>query len=273
MKFSIVTPCLNARSRIEETVASIAQQAANCASGDVIEHIICDGGSTDGTLELLRRFEGAHLRVDSQPDTGMYQALARGLRQASGDVLAYLNAGDYLHTRALSVVGEVFSSHRDCRWLTGYAVEYNEAGVAVGFQLPYRYRRRLIRCGAYGRFLPFVQQESTFWRRELMARVDLERLAHLRLAGDAYLWRCFAETDELRVVSAYLGGFRRHAGQLSEDRRGYLEELRGLSAAPGWLDWPLIACDKLLWQAPRPLKKAMNPDGLYFFDHDSGRWQ
>ena len=127
------------------------------------------------------------------------------------------------------------ATHPQCRWLTGYAVTYNEAGAAVRFVLPYRFRRRLHRCGAYGRFLPFVQQESTFWKRELMESVDFERLAGFRLAGDYFLWRCFAERADLHVVSAHLGGFRQHAGIVGEP--AVFRELRRLAKCQGRSRW------------------------------------
>ena len=272
MKFSVVTPCLNAAAHIEETVASIASQSAVLKGTAELEHIICDGGSTDGTLEILRRLEKPHMRILSQPDKGMYDGLVRGLRLVSGDVLAYLNAGDYFHPHAFTVVLEVMAAHPRCRWLTGYAVGYSESGAAVRVVLPYRYRRRLHRCGAYGRFLPPVQQESTFWRRELMEHVDLDRLARLRLAGDYYLWRCFAEAADLHVVSAYLGGFRFHAGQLSENMRAYVEEMATMAEAAGLPDFLLVACDKVLWYAPPLVKKMLNRDAMHLFDLRSGRW-
>jgi glycosyltransferase involved in cell wall biosynthesis len=272
VKFSVITPCLNAASHIEETVSSIASQAAVRDGSVALEHIICDGGSTDGTLEILRRLEQPHMRVSSQKDQGMYDALARGLREASGDVLAYLNAGDYFHPHAFTVVREVMEAYPRCRWLTGWTLAYNAAGAAVKLELPPRYRRRLHRCAAYGGFLPPVQQESTFWRRGLMAGVDLGRLARLRLAGDYYLWRCFAETDDLHIVSAQLGGFRIEPGQLSGDRAGYRNETLALADAAGPVDGALMLYDKLTWYLPPALKKLLNPGQVHLYDHNAARW-
>lgn len=272
MKFTVVTPCLNAASHIEETVASVSAQSTVRSGTDALEHIVCDGGSTDGTLDILRRMEQPHMRIISHRDGGMYEALACGFKQASGDVLSYLNAGDYLHPHAFSVVRDVMSAQPDCRWLSGYTVDYSESGAAVLFVLPYRYRRRLVRCGAYGPYLPFIQQESTFWRRELMQRVDLDQLSRLRLAGDYYLWTCFAEAADLHIVAAHLGGFRFHAGQLSENLAAYAGEMKSLAAAPGPLDFALMLFDKLLWYAPPAVKKWANPRMLHLYDQREGRW-
>src|SRR5262245_19402311 len=125
VKFSVITPCLNAASHIEETITSVGGQAALRDGSATLEHIVCDGGSTDGTLEILRRMERPHMRISSQKDRGMYDALARGLREASGDLVAYLNAGDYFHPHAFTVVSEVMTAFPNCRWLTGWAQVYN----------------------------------------------------------------------------------------------------------------------------------------------------
>ena len=88
--FSIVTPTLNRRELLEWTLRSIRGQ-----SYPDLEHVVVDGGSTDGTLALLAEFEGTYpLRWISEPDGGMYNAINKGLRMASGDILAYLNSDD-----------------------------------------------------------------------------------------------------------------------------------------------------------------------------------
>src|SRR5687767_2926222 len=111
MRFSVVTPCLNAASLIEETIASVSAQSALRDGSAQLQHIVCDGGSTDGTLEILRRLEQPYMRIVSQADRGMYDALARGLRQADGDVVCYLNAGACFRTRALGDGQNVVSAY------------------------------------------------------------------------------------------------------------------------------------------------------------------
>ena len=85
-----VTPTLNQGRFIEQTVRSLKG-----LSYDHLEHIVIDGGSTDETLDILRRYEGSVPdALDSEPDAGMYDAINKGMHQAKGDILAYLNSDD-----------------------------------------------------------------------------------------------------------------------------------------------------------------------------------
>ena len=87
---SIVTPTYNRAPLLRHTMASVRRQTHRA-----IEHIVIDGGSTDGTIHSLRQAEGTYpLRWVSEPDKGMYHAINKGLAMASGDILAYLNSDD-----------------------------------------------------------------------------------------------------------------------------------------------------------------------------------
>ena len=271
LKVSIVTPCRNARPWIRETIASVLGQCAVKSGRVSLEYLVCDGASTDGTVEVVKEFGSPAVKLSSEPDGGMYDALAKGLSAATGDVVAYLNAGDYYHPHALDVVADIFGS-MPVSWLTGYNVIYNERGSVTSVALPFRYRRRLFACGAYGSLLPFVQQESTFWRRQLHALVDLPGLARLRYAGDSYLWAAFSRQATLYIAKAVMGGFRLHAGQLSENRNAYAAEVRGFARAPGLLDRLLGGFDRLIWQAPAQVKQLLNGAALLQYDHKTGRW-
>ena len=92
MKFSIITVTYNAESTLERTLQSVAQQTY-----PHVEHLIIDGASKDKTLEIARRYP--HAIVHSEPDKGLYDAMNKGLRLATGDYLCFLNAGDTLHSK------------------------------------------------------------------------------------------------------------------------------------------------------------------------------
>ncbi|MEN9244914.1 MAG: glycosyltransferase, partial [Gloeomargarita sp. DG02_5_bins_242] len=142
MKFTIITPCYNAAEYLPETLASVLNQTA-VRSGQVeLEYLVQDGGSSDGTLELLKSYHHPNLYIHSAPDQGMYDALAQGLAQATGDVIAYLNAGDFYYPQAFAVVSEIMATG-EVDWLTGYRVIYNQFSQVIQMDLPYPYRREL----------------------------------------------------------------------------------------------------------------------------------
>jgi glycosyltransferase involved in cell wall biosynthesis len=272
-KISIITPCLNAERHIRETIESVIGQSAILSGRVELEYIICDGNSTDSTVSIIENYgkgNGA-IKLYSGPDTGMYSALAMGLERSSGDIVAYLNAGDFYNRYAFDIVLDLFEQ-KQVRWLTGYNVHYNEKSYFLNVKLPFRYRREFFAAGFYGTKLIFVQQESTFWDASLNSCLDCESLAGFKYAGDYYIWSQFAKECDLQIVEAYLGGFRIEKGQLSGNREAYLQEMMSLTARPHLLQHVLAAFDRIMWYAPVELKKWFNKDGLFRYDHDLREW-
>lgn len=102
MKISVVTAAWNAAATIGDTLASVqAQTGVEC------EHIIVDGGSTDSTLAIVDRFKRDGLKVISEPDQGIYDAMNKGMRLATGDMVGFLNADDYFcRSDALALIAK-----------------------------------------------------------------------------------------------------------------------------------------------------------------------
>ena len=111
---SIITPCLNRASMIGESIQSVLDQ-----DYPYVEHIIVDGGSTDGTLEVLAKYPNLH--VVSQSDEGIYDAINKGVVQARGEVIGFLNTDDYYESNVFSAVIREFSAHPDCEAVVGGA--------------------------------------------------------------------------------------------------------------------------------------------------------
>lgn len=221
----VVTPCFNSAGLLEETIESVVGQRAVREGRVTLEYRVVDGGSTDGSVAILQRYAAkGQLTFVSEPDAGMYDALVKGFERVAGDVCCYLNAGDLFHPTAFDVVKEVMEA-RDVSWITGFQVVYNDRAQVVSVRLPPCFVRGFIRKGLYGRLLPHIQQESTFWRRELLGLVDFAALREFRYAGDFYLWHCFAARHDLVPVASHLGGFRLHPGQLSSNEGAYRAEL------------------------------------------------
>jgi glycosyltransferase involved in cell wall biosynthesis len=268
-----ITPVRNGAALIGRTVSSIVNQSAVRSGRVQLQYLLCDGASTDDTVGVATRAAGdVDLEVISEPDQGMYDALAKGLRRADGDLVFYLNAGDLLFPGALDVVLDI-AEQREVRWLTGYGAIVNAEGVVVSMSLPFRYRRRLLRTNAYGSILPTLQQESTFWRAELSANIDLDALATYRLAGDHYLWSTFSAVEEPTIVKALLGGFTYHDSHLSSDRVGYRTEVARHANRVGARDLGAAVFDSVVWRSPDRVKKALNRGHLRIYDKASSTWK
>lgn len=262
---TIITPVFNGGELLRSTVNSVVSQAYSS-----IEYIVVDGGSTDQTFEVVSAARDAISVFISEKDSGMYDALAKGLAMAKGEIICYVNAGDCLYPHAVQVAVDLFEND-DVSWLTGYRSVSNDAGQITHVDLPFRYTRTLIGSGSYGRSLPFIQQESTFWRRSLLDLVDIEFFRGLKYAGDYYLWWCFSKKFELSVVSSPLGIFRKHEGQLSERMDKYRLEVDSFSGGRGVLVKLKEVYELFLW-ALHPKVRSFFHKTVYRFDHKNQVW-
>jgi glycosyltransferase involved in cell wall biosynthesis len=191
---SIVTPTLNQGQFIEATIRSVREQTYQH-----FEHIVVDGGSADGTLDILRLNEGTYpMRWISEPDRGMYDAINKGMAMANGDILAYLNSDDLYFPWTLEAVVEAFEQHPDADVVYGDAMGISPTGrLDLRFQPPHRYGF-LLHASSY-------VQPAVFWRRAVAERVGRFD-ASMRLAGDLdFLLRIgragrFVRLDEMLAI-------------------------------------------------------------------------
>lgn len=254
---SIITVTFNAVQHLPDTLKTIrAQDYPN------VEWIVIDGGSTDGTTDFLRANEDVIDYWLSEPDRGMYDALAKGFERANGSILCWLNAGDMFLYGALSIVAEVFQTYPETNWLTGFNFGHLPGCRIIRCFIPQAYSSALIGCGAYGKSFPCIQQESTFFRRSMLNGVSMERFKGFKLAGDLYLWSCFAKHDRLKLVCAGLGSFCIHDGQLSEDMASYWKEADTFLDRITFASWIKILLRKPFKYAPIRIKKMMAGDAM-----------
>lgn len=111
---SIITPCLNRAMFVENAIRSVIDQ-----DYPYIEHLVIDGGSTDGTLEILSKYP--HLQVISEPDQGMYDAINKGVSLARGEIISFLNTDDFYEPRVLKSVIKMFKSKPNADAVSGAA--------------------------------------------------------------------------------------------------------------------------------------------------------
>jgi glycosyltransferase involved in cell wall biosynthesis len=205
---TIITPCLNAVATLPATIASIREQAY-----PGLEHIVVDGGSTDGTVDLLRATED--IRWISEPDRGLSHALNKGIAMATGEVIGELNADDVYEPGALTAVGEALRDHPEAQWLTGYCRIIDGDGQEIRKSVT-AYKNWLLRHYSLRLYLThnFISAPATFFRREVLAEVGGfdERY---RISVDYDLQLRIARRHEPLVLERYLSNFRMAEGSLS----------------------------------------------------------
>ncbi len=211
MKISIITPVYNEIAFIEQTIQSILSQDFK-----EIEYIIIDGGSTDGTVEIIKKYADQLAWWVSEPDKGMYHALNKGFAHATGEVLAWINADDLLHPQSLFTVNEIFQEHSDLQWIQGYPTVIDESNRVIEISEP-RFSPYAFLLGEFWRGY-FIQQESCFWRRNLWESCGGKLNEDYHYAGDFELWSRFHLQAPMATIETMLGSFRvRSNGQFSSD--------------------------------------------------------
>lgn len=159
--FSLITVCFNAERSIENALQSACDQT--CRD---FENIVVDGASTDGTLDVVKRFEGLPLAITSEPDRGIYDAMNKGVARATGEVLYFLNADDCLHSpEVLDRVRQVFSTNPEVDLVWGNVVYDNPDGTSLIRSFRHINARNLV-------FLD-LNHQGVFARKRLFERVGV----------------------------------------------------------------------------------------------------
>jgi hypothetical protein len=204
-RISLITPVFNSSKYIEQTFRSVFAQ-----NYPGLEYFVVDGGSTDGTLDIIRRYEGQLTGWISEPDNGMYDALNKGFARTKREIMGWISATDILQPGGLHVVGSVFQQFPEVEWITGRPTHINEEGQTYETGLAPRWSRIRYLAG----FNRYIQQESTFWRRSLWEKAGGRVDSSLRMGGDFELWVRFFRHAKLYPVDALIGGFRMHGASL-----------------------------------------------------------
>ena len=249
LKISVVTVCYNMSAFIEQTLLSVLSQ-----NYPNLEYIVIDGGSTDGTQEIIERYRDRLAYYVSEPDKGMYDALNKGFSHATGDVLAWINADDVYLPGSFRTVDKVFSTFEQVEWINGRGAYLTDDG-ALSQVMPknaIRTRRDIREGWCREDVLGFLMQEGMFWRRSLMQRTGALDTRY-RYAGDFDLWVRFAQQADIYYVNVPLAAFRKRTTNLATVALGgYLEEVQAIIA--GQKRYP-----NLLWRlVPRTQKRILN---------------
>lgn len=215
-RITVITPSFNQADFIETTILSVLEQ-----DYPALEYIVMDGGSTDGTLEILRRYED-RLIWFSESDRGQGHAINKGLDRATGDVVAFLNSDDVYAPGALFAVGAYLADHPEAQWLTGRCSIIDEEGCEMRKAIS-AYKHFWLGLRSYGvlQVLNYISQPATFWRRALLEEIG-KLNESLRYTMDYEYWLRIGKTYRLHRVRRRLAEFRLYAD--SKSGGGYEEQ-------------------------------------------------
>jgi glycosyltransferase involved in cell wall biosynthesis len=218
---TVVTPSFNAATTIEETLRSVREQ-----DYPHVEHVVVDGGSTDGTLAILERVEG--VRFVSEPDRGLSHAVNKGVAMAGGSVVGWLNADDLYLPGALRAVGEAFAARPEAEWVTGRCRIIDARGSEIRKGAT-AYKNFFLRRYSHALYLTqnFISTPATFARREAYLRhpfredyamsMDYDVFLQLAQAGDPIVLdrelACFRMMEGTLSMSSFERQFAEHAEQ------------------------------------------------------------
>ena len=235
MKFTIITPNKNGDRFLEETILSVISQKG---SGVDLEYIVIDGGSTDDSLEIIGRYEKDIAQIITEPDRGPVAAINKGLRLASGEIIAWLNADDRYHPGALKRVAETMSAHPDKALCFGACRIIDEEGLEIRqgitrfkeafFPLSSRFT---IQC------LNYISQPAMFFRRSALETAGYLREDMVAAWDYDFILRLWRHGGAVHVPGAPLADFRWHPGSISARSFSmqFKEEFNTAARDAGWL--------------------------------------
>ena len=218
LRFSVITPSYNPSPWLPLCIASVRDQ------GVEVEHIVQDAGSTDGTLDWLR--QDIRVKLFVERDSGMYDAVNRGLRRAQGDILSYLNCDEQYLPGCLRAVEAFFQSHADVDVLFGDV-------VVVNANLEYLFHRKVqvpLKHHIWVSHLPALTC-ATFFRRTLLDRHGLFFDTRFRDVGDAeWVLRLLQHQIPMAVVRQFTSVFTM-TGENMSTKPNAMRERRELAAS------------------------------------------
>lgn len=207
-KISVVTPCYNSAQTIRETIESVLKQ-----DYAHFEHIVMDGGSTDGTLEILKRYP--HLQVESGKDEGHYHAMNKGIERASGEVVAILNADDYYLPGAFQKVARAIEDHPDWDGAFGDVVFVDGEGREI-----YHRKEALFDYDTLRFAFGYIAHPALFIRKSIYEKLGAYRhKAFKNLCDYDFVLRMGKAGCRIGLIPEFLVCFRYHQFGQSLDKR------------------------------------------------------
>jgi len=254
MKFTIITPSFNQAGFIGRTIDSVLKQKGSFE----IEYFVMDGGSKDDTVKILKKFEGKVKRGEykkfnknltfgwiSEKDKGQSDAINKGLRKATGEIIAYINSDDIYYPDAFAAVMEGFRNNPQKIWLSGKCRIINEDDQEIRKKIT-AYKNFFLKRYSYNKLLilNFVSQPATFWRQSAQKKVGVFN-ENEHLVMDYDYWMKIGKLSDMIYINSYLSGFRSYVDNKSSRGfvRQFADEYRVATGNTG--NWLLLVLHKI----------------------------
>lgn len=193
---SIVTPSFNQAQFLEQTILSVKEQ-----DYPNIEHIVIDGGSTDGSLDIIKKYSDSLVWI-SEPDEGQSQAINKGFKMAKGEIIGWINSDDYYLPGAVSIAMSNLAAENDVDLVYGYCEKVDENGGTTDILKSPEFDRQLLFSNPC-----LINQQSVFFRRSLLDKVGLLD-ENLHYAMDYDLWIRMAKAGNFKLIPEVLAAYR-----------------------------------------------------------------
>ena len=247
-KISLVTTCYNHKDYIAETIESILSQ-----NYPNLEYIVIDDGSTDGSWDIIQKYKDKLTlceRIEGYRDTPTV-AINYAFSKTNGEIMGWLNSDDILLPKCLLNLKKIFEENPDVSWITGMASTININSLIVNSNLRFKSKYDYL-IGDWA----VIQQESTFWRRDLWDKAGSKLEGKYKWAFDTELWTRFFMLAEHTHVNTLLGAFRKgvQSKSISDEKsfstpsEEYLKEMKqriGLKLK--FEVWFYYFCKKIFW--------------------------
>jgi glycosyltransferase involved in cell wall biosynthesis len=261
-KISMVTPSYNQGEFLERTICSILDQ-----NYPNLEYVIIDGGSTDQSIKIIKKYQKYLSYWESKPDRGQSHAINKGFEKTTGEVMAWLNSDDILRAGSLKLVGNIFAQFAEIEWLTSLPSVINDQDYQVYLSSSPLYVRSFIKRGWYiQKFMNFIMQEGTFWRRSLWQKAG-SRVVEAPYSMDLKLWQSFANHAPLYCANVCLASYRLNPNRKNNDGHdNYYKEINA------WVPKPISLVGKSIWRSIEKFSyHAKISPGIYF-DQQKLEW-
>jgi len=275
--FSIVTPCYNQVEFVATTLESVATQ--NYAA---LEYIVVDDGSTDGTSEIIQKYQPPITRIITQKNKGFGETLNGALNQCSGEIMAWINSDDYYLPGAFAAVSRAFLDCPEVDWIAGVSLLCYREGIPASIHAPRAFAKTLFFSGRYlgghaawsGDYVP---QECVFWRRSLWEKAGARFLQERRQYGDFELWSRFWPHADLHVLPVPVAVFRYHTesftaqrGHTSTEPCTKIIEASGLGK---YRPWQIHWRDRLCRMSNALMRRLGEPAKVLRYDQLACKWK